>query len=180
MTTIPVIDTERLTLRAPRLEDFEPYAAYFASARAELERGRRDRAGAWKEFSAVAGQWLLRGYGGFSIEDRANGGYLGEVGVFHEDNYPEPELGWMVVAAAEGRGIAHEAAVATRRWAYRALGLKHWSATSTPRTPARSAWPNASAPPATTPRRTPRACAASSTDIPDRRLCNERRRSPRP
>ena len=123
MTTIPVINTERLTLRAPRLEDFEPYAAYFASNRAELERGRRDRAGAWKEFSAVAGQWLLRGYGGFSIEDRADGGYLGEVGVFHEDDYPEPELGWMVVAAAEGRGIAHEAALAVRRWAYRTLGL---------------------------------------------------------
>jgi RimJ/RimL family protein N-acetyltransferase len=123
MTTIPVINTERLTLRAPRLEDFEPYAAYFASARAELERGRLDRAGAWKEFGAVAGQWLLRGYGGFSIEDRVSGGYLGEVGVFHEDSYPEPELGWMLVAAAEGRGIAHEAALAVRRWAYRALGL---------------------------------------------------------
>ena len=123
MTTIPTLTTERLTLRAPRLEDFEPYAAYFASARAELERGRRDRAGAWKEFSAVAGQWLLRGYGGFSIEERTTGGYLGEVGVFHEDSYPEPELGWMVVAAAEGRGIAHEAALAVRRWAYRTLGL---------------------------------------------------------
>ncbi len=124
MTTIPTLNTERLTLRAPRLEDFEPYAAYFASERAELERGRRDRAGAWKEFSAVAGQWLLRGYGGFSIEDRADGGYLGEVGVFHEDSYPEPELGWMVVSAAEGRGIAHEAALAVRHWAYRTLDLK--------------------------------------------------------
>ncbi len=123
MTTIPTLTTDRLTLRAPRLADFEPYAAYFASDRAELERGRRDRAGAWKEFSAVAGQWLLRGYGGFSIEDRATGDYFGEVGMFHEDSYPEPELGWMVVAAAEGRGIAHEAALAARRWAYRALGL---------------------------------------------------------
>ena len=71
----------------------------------------------------MAGQWLLRGYGGFSIEERTTGGYLGEVGVFHEDSYPEPELGWMVVAAAEGRGIAHEAALAVRRWAYRTLGL---------------------------------------------------------
>ncbi|MFQ5567549.1 MAG: GNAT family N-acetyltransferase [Paracoccaceae bacterium] len=123
MTAIPVINTERLTLRAPRVEDFEHYAAFFASDRAELERGRCDRAGAWKEFSTVAGQWLLRGYGGFSIEDRATGDYLGEVGVFHEDSYPEPELGWMVVAAAEGRGIAHEAALAARGWAYRALGL---------------------------------------------------------
>jgi RimJ/RimL family protein N-acetyltransferase len=120
---LPVLHTARLTLRPPRLTDFEPYAAFFASDRAELERGKRDRAGAWKEFSTVAGQWLLRGYGGFSIEDRAAGDYLGEVGVFHEDSYPEPELGWMVIAAAEGRGIAHEAALAVRRWAYRALGL---------------------------------------------------------
>jgi RimJ/RimL family protein N-acetyltransferase len=123
VNSVPTLTTERLTLRAPRLEDFEPYAAFFASDRAELERGRRDRAEAWKEFSAVAGHWLLRGYGGFSVEERATGGYLGEVGVFHEDCYPEPELGWMVVATAEGRGIAREAAHAVRQWAYRTLGL---------------------------------------------------------
>lgn len=123
MTAIPVLMTERLTLRAPRLADFEPYAAFFASARAELERGRKDRKGAWKEFAAVAGQWLLRGYGGFSIEERTTGAYLGEAGVFHDDDYPEPELGWMLVAEAEGRGIAHEAALAVRGWAYATLGL---------------------------------------------------------
>ena len=120
---IPVLETERLVLRAPRLADFEPYAAYFASGRALLERGRQDRAGAWKEFSAVAGQWLLRGYGGFSIEDRETGAYLGEAGIFHEDFYPEPEIGWMVTDGAEGRGIAFEAARAVRDWAYASLGL---------------------------------------------------------
>lgn len=124
MTAIPTLKTGRLVLRAPELGDFAPYAAFFASDRAELERGRRDRAGAWKEFSAVAGQWLLRGYGGFSIEDRATGAYLGEAGVFHEDCYPEPEIGWMVVSAAEGKGIAHEAALAVRRWAYDMLRLE--------------------------------------------------------
>ena len=123
MTAIPVLTTERLTLRAPRLADFEPYAAFFASARAGLERGRKDRAGAWKEFATVAGQWVLYGHGGFSIEERTTGVYLGEAGVFHEDGYPEPELGWMVVAEAEGKGIAHEAALEVRRWAYGALGL---------------------------------------------------------
>ncbi len=124
MIDIPVMTTERLTLRAPRLADFEAYAAYFASGRSELERGRRDRRGAWLEFAAVAGQWVLRGHGGFSLEDRATGAYLGEAGIFHEADDPEPELGWMVVAEAEGKGIAHEAALAVRSWAYRTLGLQ--------------------------------------------------------
>jgi len=123
MNPIPTLTTGRLTLRAPRLDDFEPYAAFFASDRAEHERGRKDRAGAWREFASVAGQWVLRGYGGFSIEDRATGAYLGEAGVFHDHDSPQAELGWMLVPEAEGRGIAHEAAVAVRDWAFGPLGM---------------------------------------------------------
>lgn len=123
MTAIPTLTTPRLTLRAPRLEDFGAYADFFASGRAVLERGRRDRVGAWKEFATVVGQWALHGHGGFSIEDRASGAYLGEAGIFRDHGYPEPEIGWMVVPEAEGKGIAHEAALTVRRWAYDTLGL---------------------------------------------------------
>lgn len=119
----PILDTERLRLRAPALADFEPFAAFLGSARAEHERGRHDRAGAWRHFCTACAGWVLRGYGAFSIEDRATGGYLGECGVFHEHDYPEPELGWMVVPEAEGRGIAREAAIAVRDWAFAQLGL---------------------------------------------------------
>jgi len=123
MTPIPTLMTARLTLRAPRVEDFEPFAAFLASERAEMERGRQDRDGAWLHFGAAAAGWVLRGYGAFSVTDRRTGRYLGEAGVFHEHNYPEPELGWMVVSDAEGRGIAFEAARMVRDWAYDALGL---------------------------------------------------------
>jgi RimJ/RimL family protein N-acetyltransferase len=123
MTPPPVLTTDRLTLRAPVLADFEPYAAFFASPRSNYEDGPLTRGAAWKEFASVTGQWMLRGYGAFSIEDRASGAYLGETGIFHPASYPEPELGWMVVPEAEGRGIAHEAALAVRAWAYTALGL---------------------------------------------------------
>lgn len=124
MIEIPVITTERLTLRAPRPADFEAFAAFFASERAELERGRRDRRGAWLEFATGSGQWVLYGHGAFSIEDRATGAYLGEAGVFREEHYPETELGWMVTAEAEGKGVAHEAALAVRGWAYATLGRR--------------------------------------------------------
>ena len=36
---IPVLETDRLRLRAPRLEDFEHWAAFFASERSRFERG---------------------------------------------------------------------------------------------------------------------------------------------
>lgn len=120
---IPVLETGRLILRAPKLEDFEGFAAFMGSDRAELERGRQDRGGAWLHFVTATGQWVLRGHGAFSIEDRATGAYLGEAGIFREHDYPEAEIGWMVVPAAEGRGVAHEAALTVREWAYRALGL---------------------------------------------------------
>ena len=47
---------------------------------------------------------------------------LGEVGIYHLATYPEPEIGWMLVSGAEGRGIAHEAAAALRAWAYARFG----------------------------------------------------------
>ena len=66
---------------------------------------------------------MLRGFGPFSVEERASGDYLGEVGLFQPAHYPEPEIGWILTAGAEGRGFAEEAARAVRTWAYATLGL---------------------------------------------------------
>ena len=120
---IPVLETGRLRLRAPALPDFDAYAEFLGSERAIHERGPMDRRAAWREFCASLACWSLRGFGGWSVTDRADGSYLGEVGLFQPVEYPEPEIGWMVVPRAEGRGIAHEAALAVRAWAYGTLGL---------------------------------------------------------
>ena len=123
MTEIPVIETQRLRLRAPHFDDFEPFAAHYASGRSVWEDGPHDRVRAWHEFAANTGLWTIRGYGAWSAEDRATGAYVGEIGLFHPDHYPEAELGWMVVPEAEGRGLAHEGALAARAWAWSARGL---------------------------------------------------------
>jgi RimJ/RimL family protein N-acetyltransferase len=120
---IPTLTTERLTLRAPEAADFEGYAAFFASERSVWEDGPLDRAAAWAEFATAAGGWVLRGFGSFSLVERASGRYLGEVGLYQPSHYPEPELGWILVAEAEGRGFAAEAARAVRDWAYATLGF---------------------------------------------------------
>lgn len=114
--------TERLLLRLPKLSDFEHHAAFQASERSVFEGGPRDRLEAWRVWAADVALWQLKGYGPFSVEDRATGAYLGEVGIFHGDDFPEPELGWFVVPEAEGRGIAAEAARAVMLWARLTFG----------------------------------------------------------
>jgi RimJ/RimL family protein N-acetyltransferase len=123
MTAVPELETERLRLRAARLDDFEPFAAHMASDRSIWEDGPLTRAQAWKEFASGRGLWDLRGYGAWSVEDRTTGAYLGEVGFYHPAHYPQAEIGWMVLPTAEGKGIAHEAALAARDFAYRRLGM---------------------------------------------------------
>lgn len=118
----PVLHTERLTLRMPVLADFGPRAEFYASDRSVWEGGPLPRAEAWRIWASEVGQWPLMGYGPFSVEDRATGTYLGEVGIYHPEGYPEPELGWFVTAEAEGRGIAVEAAQAVMLWARKAFG----------------------------------------------------------
>jgi RimJ/RimL family protein N-acetyltransferase len=83
-----------------------------------------ERAAAWRIWAADVALWVLRGYGPFRVAERATGTYLGEVGIYEPDTYPEPELGWFVVPEAEGRGIAAEAARAVMDWARESLG---WS-----------------------------------------------------
>lgn len=118
----PTLQTERLTLRAPKLSDFEHWAAFFASPRSIHERGMMSRAEAWKNWSTDVALWSLKGYGAFGVDDRDTGAYVGEVGIYEVMGYPEPELGWFVVPEAEGKGYAAEAARAVMAWAHRSMG----------------------------------------------------------
>ncbi len=122
MIVPPTIRTERLLLRAPVAADFPDYAAFLASERAQPMGGPYDRRGAWGLFCHDVAQWALFGHGALMIEDRA-GAVLGQVGISAGPLFPEPELGWLVHEAAEGRGVAFEAACALRAWAYGPRGL---------------------------------------------------------
>jgi RimJ/RimL family protein N-acetyltransferase len=118
----PTLTTERLTLRMPRLEDFEHWAAFYASDRSIHEGGPRNRVDAWHIWASDVALWYLKGYGAFALEDRTTGTYLGEVGIYHPEGFPEPELGWLIVPEAEGKGYVTEAAREVMRWAREAFG----------------------------------------------------------
>lgn len=120
---VPALETPRLILRAPRLADFEGFAAYQASPRSRFTGGPLDRNQAWRSFGHVVGHWVLRGYGVFVLQDRATGAAIGTAGPWFPEGWPEPEIAWTIWDSAdEGRGLAAEAALATRAFAYETLG----------------------------------------------------------
>lgn len=121
---IPTLETERLRLRAPRSSDFEAYADFRIGPRATFLGGPYNRAEAFEQLAALIGHWLLRGYGRWMVADRESDRPLGVVGLYYPEDWLEPEIAWSVFEEAEGRGIAFEAARATRRHAYDTLG---WS-----------------------------------------------------
>lgn len=120
---LPVIETDRLVLRAPTLSDFPACAAIACGDRARHIGGPMDREEAWSEFAKMSAGWLLHGHGGFTIEGRATGEVFGFVVLGLEPGDQEVELGFSLTQAGEGRGIAFEAASAVRDWAARSLGL---------------------------------------------------------
>lgn len=120
--SIPVLETGRLVLRAPRAADFDAYAETLTSDRARYIDGPFSRNEAWRDFSTDAGSWVLRGFGSWAIEVKETGEFAGIVLLHRPDHYPERELGWVLQAGAEGRGYATEAAVAASAHAFGALG----------------------------------------------------------
>jgi RimJ/RimL family protein N-acetyltransferase len=120
---VPVLRTARLTLRAHRCEDFPAYAEVACGPHGSGVGGPMSRADAWLDFVQGASGWMLHGHGGWTICETGGEAALGFVMIGLEPGDQEPELGWLVTAAAEGRGIAFEAATAARAHALGPLAL---------------------------------------------------------
>lgn len=122
MSGLPTIATERLRLRAPDPRDFEPHAAFMASDAARFVGGPEPQGGAPRSFEAMRDHVTRRGFGRWTVTERGSDAAVGLVGLLQPDEWPEPEIAWIVWAAAEGRGCTQEAARAARRHACEALG----------------------------------------------------------
>ncbi len=122
LSDTPTLTTERLTLRAQRREDFEQYAAFYATERSWGIGGPLDRPSAWRAFAAELGHWVIRGYGFWSVDITASGTTIGQVGLWNPEGWREVEIGWAMFAGFEGKGYAFEAAKAARAYAYDTLG----------------------------------------------------------
>ena len=118
MIDIPKLETDRLALRQPSMEDWPCFAELMLSQRSVFMGGPFSTDRAWGAFCHGIAQWQLLGYGNLTMENRHNGQCLGQIEINHGPLFPEPELGWQVYTFAEGKGYAYEAAMAMRQWAF--------------------------------------------------------------
>ena len=119
------IETERLILREVDAErDFEAWAKTMADENTMRYMGGKvlDRADAWRNMAAVIGHWSIRGYGFFSLEDRSSGEWVGRVGPWYPEGWPEPEVGWAISPDHLRKGYAVEAGRASIDYAFNTLG----------------------------------------------------------
>ncbi|NPD15441.1 GNAT family N-acetyltransferase [Xinfangfangia sp. D13-10-4-6] len=111
------LTSDRLILRAPEAGDLAAFTAFAGSARTRYVGAAKTPAQAAEKFASMIGQWHLRGYGRFTITDRASGAPLGHAGPLHFDMDAPVDLTWSLWSAeAEGRGIASEAARLVHDW----------------------------------------------------------------
>lgn len=125
-----MIETERLLLRRPSREDFDPIHAIWSDADVvRFIRGKAlSREEAWQRLTRSAGNWALLGYGFFAVVEKASGRLVGEAGLMQahrglgEQFDPFPEAGWVFAREAHGKGYASEAALAAHDWFGRVVG----------------------------------------------------------
>ncbi|CTQ48151.1 GNAT family N-acetyltransferase [Jannaschia donghaensis] len=119
---VPVLTTPRLVLRAPRLADFDALHSITGSDRAVFEGGPSTEAQSWSDFCSMTATWMLRGHGMWTVQTRADD-VAGFVLIGCEPGDREHELGWLLVDAFEGIGLAQEAARAARAYAWDQLSV---------------------------------------------------------
>jgi RimJ/RimL family protein N-acetyltransferase len=120
---IPVLETERLILREARESDLDPLAEFYADdGLSKFVGGPLNRDDAWRRIALDLGHWHLRGFGNWSLEEKATSDFVGWCGLWSPEGFPGREVGWGLMKGKHRRGFATEAALRVRDYAYRTLG----------------------------------------------------------
>jgi RimJ/RimL family protein N-acetyltransferase len=124
MTAIatPVLETERLVLRAPTLADFPDSYAMWRMPEVNKHIGGKPRSeeDSWARMQRYVGHWALLGFGMWIVRDKA-GAFIGEVGFMENRREMTPgftavEVGWVLVPTVHGKGYATEAMRVVLAW----------------------------------------------------------------
>jgi RimJ/RimL family protein N-acetyltransferase len=121
----PALETDRLILRRPVIEDFEAWCAMMGDEEtARFIGGVQAPPHVWRSLCTLLGHWQVRGYSFFTVLDKSSSEFIGRVGPWYPQVWPQPEIGWTVKREAWGKGYAVEAAAACMDHVFETLG---WS-----------------------------------------------------
>lgn len=123
MSEAPVPTTARLMLRPHWTDDCPAFVGFYATEASRFIGDPLPDDHVWHGFDSRVGQWAPLGFGAWAIEERESGAFLGQIAPNKPPVFPEPELGWILFPAHQGRGFAAEAARWARRFAFEGLGL---------------------------------------------------------
>ncbi len=127
MNTITII-APRLTLRAWREADVEPFAAMFADPLVmEFLPTPSDRAGIEGIVGRIRAHFTEHGFGLWAAELKATGAFIGCIGLsrvnFEAQFTPAVEVGWRLASAHWNQGYATEGAKAALDFGFTRLRL---------------------------------------------------------
>ena len=120
-----IMETERLILRHVDMErDLEPWTEMMSDPETVRFIGGQtmDRSASWRQMALITGHQHIRGYSFYSVEEKASGAWVGRIGHWSPEGWPEPEIGWTVHPAHTRKGIAKEAGRACIDYAFETLG----------------------------------------------------------
>lgn len=121
---VPLLETDRLILRAHTVDDFAASTALWADPAVVRHIGGTPSTAneSWMRLLRYGGLWPLLGYGYWAVTDRETGRFLGEAGFanFYREIDPPlgdwPEAGWVLAPSAWGCGLAMEAVTTAYDW----------------------------------------------------------------
>lgn len=122
-----MIETKRLILRKMTIDDLDDLLLIFTDPKVMASFGGvlfdREKMMQWVQRNLD--HQAQHGYGIFSVILKENGELVGALGLHHveADGSPEVELGYDFRSQYWNRGLATEAAMAVRDYAFRRLGL---------------------------------------------------------
>ncbi len=121
------LETERLTLRMWREDDFEDYARICADEEVMRYLGGKSfsRHEAWRHMAFLAGHWHLLGYGHWAVEEKASGQLIGRIGFLNPEGWPGFEIGWTLGRESWGKGYAIEGARRALKYAFTEMNRDH-------------------------------------------------------
>ena len=120
-----IIETDRLILREISMDtDFEAHCSLMSDEETVRFIGGKTMTPAenWRYMAMLTGHMKIRGYGFMSVVEKATGQWIGRVGPWFPEGWPEPEVGWTIHHDHWRKGYAKEAGAACVDYVFNTLG----------------------------------------------------------